>query len=97
VTQSSIEGWVTACLFSVGDAVPVRCFAGQRGGNIALTSGEGSGETVTNQDLIKASKSALICSAWVVGIPCGNPGYDLSVPCFRSFTDFAPVVGNGQI
>jgi polyisoprenoid-binding protein YceI len=26
------------------------------------------------QDWMKASRSALIVSAWVVGMPCGNPG-----------------------
>jgi hypothetical protein len=39
----------------------------------------------------------LINSAWVVGIPCGRPGYDFSVPCLSSLTDRAPVIGNGQI
>jgi hypothetical protein len=29
---------------------------------------------VRSQDRIKASRSALIWSAWVVGIPCGKPG-----------------------
>jgi len=39
----------------------------------------------------------LIWSACVVGMPCGKPGYDFSVPCFKSFTDFAPLLAKGQI
>ena len=35
----------------------------------------------------KASRSALIVSAWVVGRPCGNPSYVLSVPFCTSSTD----------
>ena len=30
--------------------------------------------SILNQLLINASKSALIVSAWVVGMPCGKPG-----------------------
>src|ERR1700722_17652202 len=37
--------------------------------------------------LINASRSALIVSAWVVGIPCGKPGYTLRVAPFTSFED----------
>jgi hypothetical protein len=32
------------------------------------------------QDFRKASRSTLIVSAWVVGMPCGNPLYVFSVP-----------------
>jgi hypothetical protein len=42
---------------------------------------------------MKESRSVLINSACVVGIPWGSPGYDFSVPCFKSLTDLAPVVG----
>ena len=30
--------------------------------------------------LMNSNRSALMVSAWVVGIPCGKPGYVLSVP-----------------
>jgi hypothetical protein len=40
-----------------------------------------------DQDCKKASRSALIVSAWVVGMPCGNPWYVLSVPLCTSSTD----------
>ncbi len=43
-----------------------------------------------SQDWMKASRSALIVGAWVVGIPWGNPGYVLSVPCCTSFADKGP-------
>jgi len=33
---------------------------------------------------MKASRSALVTSACVVGIPCGKPGYVLSVPSATS-------------
>jgi hypothetical protein len=35
----------------------------------------------------KASRSALIVSALVVGMPCGNALYVFSVPFFKSFAD----------
>jgi hypothetical protein len=38
----------------------------------------------------KASRSALIVSASVVGMPCGNPWYVFSVPCLRSRADSGP-------
>ena len=41
----------------------------------ALTPvGLGPSRTKRAQDWMKASRSALIVSAWVVGMPCGNPG-----------------------
>ena len=43
----------------------------------------------------EASRSAFFPIG--VGIPRDKPGQDLSVPCFNSLTDPAPVVGNGQI
>ena len=39
---------------------------------------------------MNASRAALIWSALVVGIPCGKPGYDFSVPCRSSLTDRLP-------
>jgi hypothetical protein len=42
------------------------------------------------QDCRKASRSALIVSACVVGMPCGNPVYVFSVPFCRSFADSGP-------
>ena len=36
---------------------------------------------------INANKSALIVAASVVGIPCGNPGYDFNVPFGSNFAD----------
>ena len=42
------------------------------------------------QDCRKASRSALIVSAWVVGIPCGNPLYVFSVPFCTSWADSGP-------
>ena len=42
------------------------------------------------QDWMKASRSALIVSAWVVGMPCGNPWYVFSVPFCTSFADSGP-------
>jgi hypothetical protein len=39
---------------------------------------------------MNASRSALIVGASVVGIPCGNPGYDLSVPFCTSFAESGP-------
>lgn len=35
--------------------------------------------------------SALKMSAWTVAIPCGKPGYVLSVPCWSSLTARRPV------
>src|SRR5256885_653642 len=37
--------------------------------------------------LKNANRSALIWSALVVGMPCGNPGYTLSVAFFTIFAD----------
>jgi hypothetical protein len=42
------------------------------------------------QDCRKASRSASIVSAWVVGMPCGNPWYVFSVPFCTSFADSGP-------
>ena len=42
------------------------------------------------QDWMKASRSALIVSAWVVGMPCGKPWYVFSVLFRRSFADNGP-------
>ena len=42
------------------------------------------------QDWMKASRSALIVSAWVVGMPCGKPWYVFSVPFRTSFADSGP-------
>ena len=42
------------------------------------------------QDCTKASRSALIVWAWVVGMPCGNPGYVFSVPFCTSRADSGP-------
>jgi len=53
--------------------------------------------SLVRQDLIKASRSALMVAASVVGIPCGKPGYEISFPFFKSFTAFAPVSENGTI
>ena len=38
----------------------------------------------SNYDRMKASRSALITSAFVVHMPCGKPGYTLSVPFLSS-------------
>lgn len=43
-----------------------------------------------DQDWINASKSLLIVSACVVGIPCGKPAYVFSVPFFTSLTARGP-------
>jgi hypothetical protein len=43
-----------------------------------------------SQDCRKASRSALIVSACVVGQPCGNPLYVFSVPFCRSSADSGP-------
>jgi DNA-binding NarL/FixJ family response regulator len=43
-----------------------------------------------DQDFKNASRSVLIVSASVVGMPCGNPGYDLSVPFGSSLADRGP-------
>jgi putative transposase len=45
---------------------------------------------VQPEDCTKASRSALIVSAWVVGIPCGNPLYVFSVPFCTSRADSGP-------
>jgi hypothetical protein len=42
------------------------------------------------QDCRKVSRSALIVSAWVVGIPCGNPRYVFSVPFCTSCAESGP-------
>jgi hypothetical protein len=42
------------------------------------------------QDSRKASRSALIVSASVVGMPCGKPVYVFSVPFCRSSADSGP-------
>src|SRR5258707_8523792 len=47
--------------------------------------------------LINASRSALIWSALVVGIPCGKPGYTLSVAPFTSFEDCKAAAPMGTI
>jgi hypothetical protein len=41
---------------------------------------------------MKASRSALIVSAWVVGMPCGKPGYFFRVPFCISSTARGPEV-----
>ncbi len=45
---------------------------------------------LADQDCKKASRSALIVSAWVVGMPCGNPEYVFSVPFCTSCADSGP-------
>jgi hypothetical protein len=45
----------------------------------------------------KASRSALIVSACVVGMPCGKPLYVFSVPFFSSFADNGPASAYGTI
>jgi hypothetical protein len=44
----------------------------------------------TGQDRINVNRSALIVSAWVVGIPCGNPAYVFSVPFWTSLAESGP-------
>jgi hypothetical protein len=44
----------------------------------------------SDQDWMKASRSLLIVSALVVGMPCGNPGYVFKVPFCSSFADSGP-------
>ena len=46
---------------------------------------------------MKASRSALIMSAWVVGILCGNPAYVFSVPFCTISTARGPEVAQGTI
>ena len=46
---------------------------------------------------MNASRSALIWSALVVGIPCGKPGYTLSVAPFTSFADCRAAAPMGTI
>src|SRR5664279_5801423 len=43
-----------------------------------------------DQDWMKANRSALIVSAWVVGMPCGNAEYVFKVPFCTSFADSGP-------
>jgi hypothetical protein len=45
----------------------------------------------------KASRSALIVSACVVGIPCGKSLYVLRTPFFSSFADKGPASAYGTI
>jgi hypothetical protein len=47
--------------------------------------------------LKKASRSALIWDAWVVGMPCGKPGYTFSVAFFSIFADMGPAAAIGTI
>jgi hypothetical protein len=49
------------------------------------------------QPRIKAKRSALIVAASVVGIPCGNPGYDFNVPLGSNFADIGPEFAYGTI
>jgi hypothetical protein len=42
------------------------------------------------QDCMNVSRSALIVSAWVVGMPCGKPLYVFSVPFCTSSADSGP-------
>ena len=42
------------------------------------------------QDWMKASRSALMTSACVVGMPCGKPAYVFSVPFWTSWTARGP-------
>ena len=44
-----------------------------------------------------SSRSALIWSAWVVGIPCGKPGYVFSLAPFTSFADCSAAAAMGTI
>src|SRR5580692_1298883 len=46
---------------------------------------------------INASRSALIWSALVVGMPCGNPGYTFRVAPFTSFADCRAAAAMGTI
>ena len=50
-----------------------------------------------SQDCRNASRSALIVSAWVVGIPWGNHAYVLSVPFCTSSADNGPESAYGTI
>ena len=45
---------------------------------------------LVGQDLMKSNRSALIVSACVVGMPCGNPAYVFNAPFCRSFADSGP-------
>ena len=47
--------------------------------------------------LMNASRSALMVSAWVVGIPCGKPGYTLRVAPFTNFADCMAAAPMGTI
>ncbi|MGH3298350.1 MAG: hypothetical protein ACRDP7_41820 [Trebonia sp.] len=53
------------------------------------------GQKRDDQDWINASKSLLIVSACVVGIPCGKPVYVFSVPFCTSLTVRGPEVSWG--
>ena len=48
-------------------------------------------------DFRKASRSALIISACVVGMPCGNSLYIFSVPFLSNFADKGPASAYGTI
>ena len=41
----------------------------------------------SGQDWMNASRSALMVSAWVVGMPCGKPAYVFRVALLRSCAD----------
>ena len=47
--------------------------------------------------LMNPSRSALIWSALVVGIPCGKPGYTFSVAFFTIFADIGAAAAIGTI
>src|SRR4051812_26516582 len=49
------------------------------------------------QDRIKASRSGLMTSAWVVSMPCGYPSYALSDPFSSRSTARGTELPNGTI
>ena len=54
-------------------------------------------EAVVAAPLKKVSKSALIWSALVAGMPCGKPLYTFSVAFFSIFADLRPAAAIGTI
>jgi hypothetical protein len=57
------------------------------GNGVLLTSISSPAGVGCTHSLRKSSRSALIVSASVVGMPCGNPSYVFSVPFCRSCAD----------
>lgn len=79
---------------NISGATPLPAPAGVgpgTGSGVAARTDQTSSELMKRcQDRMNSSRSALILSACVVGIPCGKPAYVFSVPFGSNSADSGP-------